>query len=478
MMLQFFMISLLILISKSLEAIPLSTQVHIGLIPPDQMSISWVTLAPYTTTTPIVYLSSTPNITNNATQISVTTQSDGGINRYYHHGITPQLTPLKQYYYQPGPNASIYTFIARNTAPLNSDNENSDTDTDTASDPVVKFLAYGDLGIKNSENTIDLIKSLTKVNGNAASTTDIDFILHFGDVAYADDRDIVFPPSNPEYAQIYDDWGNIMEPIFSKIPYMTAPGNHEQTCHSWSDWHCHTDLENFTVYREYFRMPLAKNNEMGGGNFNMWWSMDYKNIHILSISTETDYPGSPDQGGYHNDFINPEAGPFGDQMKFVENDLKQAFENKDIKWIIVNGHRPYYTSAHDDDHLDWPPQTPFVLREAFEPLFYKYNVDLYISGHIHGYERLYSIYKEDIITKDYMNPGATIYFVAGGAGNIEGHSSTVPKKNYTAVYNNRQYGVSQVSILNDTYLLWEYYAAENNSVIDSVTIKKGNWAHN
>ena len=112
---------------------------------------------------------------------------------------------------------------------------------------------------------------------------------------------------------------------------------------------------------------------------NMWWSMDYRNVHILTISTETDYPGSPDQGGYHNDFINPEAGPFGDQLKFVEQDLKRAHEDPNISWIIVNGHRPYYTSAHTVEHEDWPPQTPFVLREAFEPLFHRYNVDLYVT---------------------------------------------------------------------------------------------------
>ena len=439
------------------------------------MSISWVTHDSYTIT-PIVYLSSInpsiQNITKNSTQIQVITQSDGGIGRYYHHAITPQLTPLKQYWYQPGPNASIYTFIARNTAPINS--PITSPIKSPSNDPLVKFLAYGDLGITNSENTIDLIKQLTNI-ANTPST-DIDFILHFGDIAYADDRDLVFPPSNPEYAQIYDKWGDIMEPIFSTIPYMTAPGNHEQTCHSWSDWHCHTDLENFTVYREYFRMPLAKYNETGGGNFNMWWSMDYKNIHILSISSETDYPGSPDQGGYHNDFINPEAGPFGDQMQFVRDDLKKAHENPDISWIIVNGHRPYYTSAHDDTHLDWPPQTPFVLREAFEPLFYKYNVDLYISGHIHGYERLYPIYKEQVTTKDYSNPLSTIYFVAGMAGNIEGHSATAPTKNYTAVYNHRDYGVSQLSVMNDTHLLWEFIGAQNKTVLDSIWIKKGHWA--
>merc|ERR1712228_127676 len=215
--------------------------------------------------------------------------------------------------------------------------------------------------------------------------------------------------------------------------------------------------------------------EVGGGVMNMWWSMNYKNMHILTISTETDYIGSPDQGNYHNDFINPEAGPFGNQMEFVRNDLKKASANPNISWIIVNGHRPYYSSAHTEFHLDWPPQTPFFLREAFEELFYENNVDLYISGHIHAYERQYAIYKEQVMNKDYLNPLSTIYFVAGMAGNIEGHETYKQKKDYTAVYNDEQYGVSQVSVANDTHLLWEFIGADDHSVIDSVWIKKGHW---
>ena len=225
-------------------AIPLSTQVHIAFIPPYQMSISWVTNEAYTDT-PIVYLSSNNpnahNITINSTQITAETQSNKVLSRYYHHAVTPPLYPLTQYWYQPGPNASIYTFVSR----------------DFHQKEPFKFLAFGDMGITNSNYTISLISNLT-------NTEPIDFILHFGDIAYADDRD--YFSSNPEYAQVYDEWGNAMEPIFSNVPYMTAPGNHEQTCHSWSDWRCHSELENFTVYRQYFRMPSAEKNEIGGGS--------------------------------------------------------------------------------------------------------------------------------------------------------------------------------------------------------------------
>ena len=163
-------------------------------------------------------------------------------------------------------------------------------------------------------------------------------------------------------------------------------------------------------------------------------------------------------------------------MEFVRNDLEKAYNDPDVSWIIVNGHRPYYSSFHNLFHKDWPPQTPFFLREAFEELFYEFNVDLYISGHIHAYERQYAVYKEKVTSKDYLNPLSTIYFVAGMAGNVEGHEKLESKKDYTAVYNDDQYGVSQVSVLNDTHLLWEFIGADDHSIIDSVMIKKGHWA--
>jgi hypothetical protein len=47
---------------------------------------------------------------------------------------------------------------------------------------------------------------------------------------------------------------------------------------------------NFTAYRSRFRMPynIASKGE------NMWYSWNYRNIHFVSISTETDFGGSPE----------------------------------------------------------------------------------------------------------------------------------------------------------------------------------------
>jgi hypothetical protein len=42
-------------------------------------------------------------------------------------------------------------------------------------------------------------------------------------------------------------------------------------------------------------------------------------------------------------------------------------------WLVVGLHRPWYTSASPSPYPVW--------QEAFETIFYDYNVDLYITGH-------------------------------------------------------------------------------------------------
>lgn len=60
-----------------------------------------------------------------------------------------------------------------------------------------------------------------------------------------------------------------------------------------------------------------------GGVGNMWYSFNYQNLHIINIDTETDYPNAPANqytlfGAVH--------GGFGDQLAWLENDLKVVVE--------------------------------------------------------------------------------------------------------------------------------------------------------
>lgn len=112
---------------------------------------------------------------------------------------------------------------------------------------------------------------------------------------------------------------------------MVNPGNHEATCHSFGDFFCPDGLKNFTAYNHRFRMPAKES----GSNTNMWTSWNYGNTHWIMIDTETDYPHAPE--GVDTIF---KAGGFGDQLAWLEADLKKAAANRDqYPWIIATGHR-------------------------------------------------------------------------------------------------------------------------------------------
>ncbi len=69
-----------------------------------------------------------------------------------------------------------------------------------------------------------------------------------------------------------------------------------------------------------------------------------------------------------------------EQYKFVLDDLEKASKNKNIDWIIVMFHKPMYSSL--SKQLE-----EYIMRDKYQPLFDKYNVDLVISGHNHIYSR-------------------------------------------------------------------------------------------
>jgi predicted phosphodiesterase len=56
-----------------------------------------------------------------------------------------------------------------------------------------------------------------------------------------------------------------------------------------------------------------------------------------------------------------------------------------IKWKIVVGHHPMYTGGSRTDAYDTK-----AIRRSLEPLFEKYGVDVYLSGHEHSLQHLFT----------------------------------------------------------------------------------------
>ena len=84
-------------------------------------------------------------------------------------------------------------------------------------------------------------------------------------------------------------------------------------------------------------------------------------------------------------------------MQFLQNDL-EGVDRTEFHWLVVHGHRPLYCSANMSDSLlsderrirlnpDCQERVAF-LRGVFEKFWYKFQVDLVVSGHAHAYEDL------------------------------------------------------------------------------------------
>jgi len=206
----------------------------------------------------------------------------------------------------------------------------------------------------------------------------------------------------------------------------------------------------------------------------MWYSFNYGPIHFVNIDTETDYSNAPlDEYTWMKIINNEYNGDFGDQLSWLQADLKKASEERNIRpWIFVGGHRPIYSIDECDAEGNLIGSST-NLQEAVEDLFYEYGVDLYLAGHEHAYERQYPIYNSTWETS-YDNPSYPVYLIDGSAGNIERLSdwSNAQNPGWHVYGNNTKYGMSLLTVYNSTTLYWRHLSSDDHQVIDEFVLTK------
>jgi predicted phosphodiesterase len=165
-----------------------------------------------------------------------------------------------------------------------------------------------------------------------------DFVLHTGD--FVDDGG-----SPGRWTTFF----TIEQDLIRQAPLFGVLGNHENDS---------------PYYFDVFHFP---------GN-ERWYSFDYGNVHFVALEVD----GSSDYA------------PGSEQAVWLENDLAHTGQ----LWKIVFFHVPPYSSgSHGGDTS---------VRNALEPVFTRYGVDLVFNGHDHDYERSVA--------------NGIVYIVAGGGG--------------------------------------------------------------
>ncbi|GMF36894.1 unnamed protein product [Phytophthora lilii] len=357
---------------------------------------------------------------------------------FHHHATVSGLTPHTKYFYKVGSRSNpkftsdVYSFV---TARAASDNS------------TFNMVVYGDFGPGDqSKSTLAYVNTLT--------SDKVDLIYHIGDVGYADD-DWLMPDQSLGffYEKTYNKWVNSLTPVMSAVPYMVLVGNHEAECHSPA---C--------------QMPSKE----AGGVLNMWYSFDHGPIHFTSISAETDYPGAPENR--YTAFSR--NGNFGNQLAWVEADLKKAAANRaNVPWIIVGMHRPAYDLSNVKNGA--PVDQGLRIQAAFEALFLKYNVDVVLTAHEHCYQRHTPIRNNQPVLdgvssdrKTYTKPQTPVYILTGAGGGIEGHETrTSNTAKWNVVSNYADYGVSTLQA-NRSTLSWKFVSSSNQAVLDQFVVVK------
>lgn len=463
-----------IFIVFSSDASSLFTQIHLALAGKDKitglantMAVSW----------------STTNSTDKSVvkygekSGSLDLEMEGYEVIYYetaHHHVVLEASTLKpstKYYYKVG-DGTLFSEEFYFTSPVATSDPNDQ----------FSFAVFADLGLHKGDDTQNYLLKLRE-------NKEIDLVWHGGDIGYADDSfthlKCVFKFC---YEETYDSYMELTSKWASYMPYMVTPGNHEAECHSPA---CLTSsekrekLSNFTAYNNRFRMP---GEECNAHALNMHYSYNYKNVHFISIDSETGYDDAP----LGKRYVLP-CGGFTDQLSWFEEDLIQANKERHLRpWIFVIAHRPIYQGDGVTNNL----------QDAIEKLLKKYKVDIYFAGHVHSYERTFPVFHDRVPDKNeataYDDPEDTTHLMLGGPGNDEMRGvfksperlerealkekyDVSPSKLYkdndgtgpwTAFQDTKNFGIGKVDILSKDELRFSYIRTGNGEVHDQIVLKR------
>ncbi|XP_043692993.1 probable inactive purple acid phosphatase 27 [Telopea speciosissima] len=310
----------------------------------------------------------------------------------------------------------------------------------------LKFLAFGDMGKAPRDGSIEhYIQpgaiSVVDAMAEEVASGNVDSIFHIGDISYA-----------TGFLVEWDYFLHQIGPLASHVSYMTAIGNHERDYIDSGSVFITPDSggECGVVYETYFPMPTTDKDKP-------WYSIEQGPVHFTVISTEHDWS------------------PNSEQYQWIEKDLSSVDRSR-TPWLIFTGHRPMYTSIPGGLIPNAYPR--FVT--AVEPLLMENKVDLALWGHVHNYERMCAVYRNDCKamptkdangtdTYDNINYNAPVHLVIGMAGfELENFPSKVGSWSLVRI---PEFGYARFHATKQEIKV-EYVNSEKRTVEDSFRVVK------
>ena len=244
-----------------------------------------------------------------------------------------------------------------------------------------RFTSFGDLATPNTAWVLSYGQSACAVE--AVESFQPLFHLLNGDLCYGN--------LNPaEQPAVWRDFGNNNQSSAANRPWMPCPGNHEVEFGNGP--------QGLTSYLTRYTLPENRVPGFGG----RWYSFRVSSVLFISLDADDvvyqdaaafvagPAPLTPAAGTGRppivpgtSFYIRGYSG--GAQTAWLERTLADGRDDRSVDWIIVQMHQCAASSSATGNGSD------LGIREAWLPLFDRYQVDLVLCGHDHDYERSFPV---------------------------------------------------------------------------------------
>ncbi|OIW18290.1 hypothetical protein TanjilG_31430 [Lupinus angustifolius] len=309
-------------------------------------------------------------------------------------------------------------------------------------DSLQRVIVFGDMGKGERDGSNEYSNyqpgSLNTTDQLIKDIENIDIVYHIGDTTYANG-----------YISQWDQFTAQVEPIASRVPYMTASGNHERDWPNTGSFYDTMDSggECGVLAQTMFYVP-AENRA------NFWYTSDYGMFRFCIADSEHDLrEGS-------------------EQYKFIEHCLATVDRQKQ-PWLIFAAHRVLGYSSDYFYGMEGSFEEP-MGRESLQKLWQKYKVDLAFYGHVHNYERSCPIYQNQCVNSEKSHYSGTVegtihVVVGGGGSHLSKFSDITP---FWSIYRDYDWGFVKLTAFDHSSLLFEYKKSRDGNVYDSFTISR------
>ncbi|GMF53965.1 unnamed protein product [Phytophthora fragariaefolia] len=322
----------------------------------------------------------------------------------------------------------------------------------TSLDMVSRLADWGDERTVMQRIKQDFDESLRDTSSTTPKTPQYAALIHIGDLAYAKGS-----------TYLWDQFGAIVQPVASRLPYMVGIGNHEYDYIVNGEGHdlsgseaalsngWHPEGANFNddshgecgvPYARRFHMPEPRDIN---SNQPFWYSFRLGLTHHIVLSSEhRSTPGAP-------------------MREWLERELRDNVDRGMTPWLIVHLHRPLYCSeSYEGDHT-----VTKLLRGCLEELLFTNRVDLVFSGHYHAYERTCPVYQGRCREQADSTIAPTHIMIGSGGAELDDVSYV---QAHWSRSRQQEYGHGRLHVFNTSHAHFEFVRARDRVVTDDVWV--------